>query len=128
MYKIYRRDQHVVLECPREGHEHLLQQPGVTVMEDGITLCKLFPGERFKITPEEVNAAVTQHRTGRDVVVLGFSGYSMLNATRCNALHIRLGEYEAACIGMFGASINAMRVRRAQSRCTHYLRIIRYGR
>jgi len=75
MYKIYRRDQHVVLEGPREGHEHLLQQPGV-IMEDGITLCKLFPAERFKITPEEINAALAQHRTGRDVVL--FSGLAAI--------------------------------------------------
>lgn len=111
MYKVCRRDNDVVLEGPREGHEYLLELPGVTVMDDGSTLCKLFPGDRFKITPDEIQAVIAQHRTGRDVIVLGFSGYSVLNAARCEALHIRLGEYEAACVGMFAASINGVRTK-----------------
>jgi hypothetical protein len=102
---IYRNGSKLILEGPFVDYKANL--PGVVV--HGNTIRKEFPVERFLLNQGEIDAAVARHREGTDVIVLGFSGYSMLDAERCAQLNIRLGEYEAASVGMVAACVDGVR-------------------
>src|ERR1700719_1723426 len=100
---------HIVLEGLYEGNEKKAEIPGVEKINGGTKLRKVYPARRFLIDPIQIAAVIETHREGDDVVILGVSGFSLLNQERCRQLNIRLNSYETLLVSMVRNSIFALR-------------------
>lgn len=59
--------------------------------------------------PRHYEAAVTDHLSGNNVVVLGMNGYSSIKPEQCVAWAIAPGAYEMACRGILKAACQQLR-------------------
>jgi hypothetical protein len=106
---------YLVLRAPAERYPHLEKEQGI--VREGKYFVKQFPKKRFFYKSKDIDRQIAKFKKKVDFVV-GVSGYTLLNATRCAELGIKPGAYEAGLKGV---------LERGYKRFTKKAPQIRYG-
>lgn len=98
--EIKRTQERVIVRI--KGKENVLQIPGVRCINPNDALEERIYEKVFIQTPiylpNEYDKAIKEVlRNGKDIVVIGMNGYSVLNEEQCKAWGVKPGAYEAAC-------------------------------